>query len=94
MYIYCSNRSFNLAKKNMQNYYTRVPVYGGVPIHGIPIHGIPVHGIPVHRIPVHGIQVHGIPVHGIPNGNVRIVHKKRAVPTGEPPKVTVRHVWG
>lgn len=77
----------------MQNYYTRVQVYGGIPVHGIPIHGIPIHGIPVHRMPLHGIPVHGIPVHGIP-GNVRIIHKKRAVPTGEPPKVTVRHVWG
>jgi len=80
----------------MQNYYTRVPVYGGVPVHGISIHRIPVHGIPVHGIPVHGIPVHGIPisVQGIPvnriPGNVRIVHKKRAVPTGEPPKVIVR----
>ena len=68
MYINLLIKIFNLAKKNMQNYYTRVPVYGGVPIHGIPVHGIP--------------------------GNVRIVHKKRAVPTGKPPTVTVRHVWG
>ena len=70
----------------MPIYQTGVPIYGGVPIHGIPIHGVPIHGMPI------GVPIHGMPVHGIP-GNVRIVHKKRAVPTGEPPKVTVRHVW-
>ena len=74
-----------------------MPIYQtGVPIYGVPMRGIQVHGAPI-RIPVHGVPIgvpiHGIPVHGIP-GNVRIVHKKRAVPTGEPPKVTVRQVWG
>ena len=80
----------NILKK-MPIYQSGVPIYG-VPMRGIPIHGIPIHGVPIHGIPVHGVPIHGIPVHGIP-GNVRIIHKKRAVPTGEPPKVTVRHVW-
>ena len=74
-----------------------MPIYQtGVPIYGVPMRGIPVYGahigVPIHGMPI-GVPIHGIPVHGIP-GNVRIVHKKRAVPTGEPPKVTVRHVWG
>ena len=65
-----------------------MPIYQtGVPIYGVPMRGIPVYGAHI------GVPIHGIPVHGIP-GNVRIIYKKRAVPSNEPPKVTITPRFG
>ena len=74
-----------------------MPIYQtGVPIYGVPMRGIPVYGahigVPIHGMPI-GVPIHGIPVHGIP-GNVRIKYKKRAVPTNQPPTITITPRYG